>query len=138
MSTGNNIKEARITAGLTQRELGERLGVTSATISAFEKDKTNIKRSTVARIAEALDLAYGFTKKGDAYFYNFRDTSALAAAIIHNSDNDIIEDSPNNYKMTNGEINILDNYNQLNNTGKLEAEKRIEELTHIKKYTTKD
>lgn len=36
------------------------------------------------------------------------------------------------------ESKLLDNYNKLNDIGKQEAEKRVEELTYIEKYTKKD
>lgn len=54
MSIGKNIKIARKNAGITQKELGRRLGVTQQTIAMFENNKTNIKSSTVERIANAL------------------------------------------------------------------------------------
>ena len=55
-SIGENIKKARISAGLTQKELAEKLGIKAATISAFEKDRTNIKSLTVSKIANALNI----------------------------------------------------------------------------------
>lgn len=72
MSIGKNIKKARKEKGLTQKELGDRLGVKQATISMFEKDQTNIKYVTVKKIADAIgvpvselydDEFAGFSKK---------------------------------------------------------------------------
>lgn len=37
-------------------------------------------------------------------------------------------------KLSKGELRILSNYNKLNYIGKIEAEKRVEELTQINKY----
>lgn len=54
MTIGENIKKTREAAGLTQKELAERLGIKAGTISAFEKDRTNIKNSTLERLADAL------------------------------------------------------------------------------------
>ena len=56
MTIGDNIKKARKNAGLTQKELGKKMGVTAATISAFENDKTNIKSATLEKIAAALNI----------------------------------------------------------------------------------
>lgn len=56
MSIGENIKKVRTSKDLTQKELGKKLGITAAAISALEKDKTNIKLSTVRKIAEALGV----------------------------------------------------------------------------------
>lgn len=57
MTTGQKIKKARKAAGLTQKQLGELLGVKQAAISALEKDRTNIKYSTLEKIAEQLKVS---------------------------------------------------------------------------------
>lgn len=50
---------------------------------------------------------------------------------------DLIEDNP--HKATpDSNIKIMEIYNQLNALGKQEAEKRLQELTYIPKYTTPD
>ena len=50
---------------------------------------------------------------------------------------DLIEDNP--HKATpDSNIKIMEIYNQLNALGKQEAEKRVQELTYIPKYTTPD
>lgn len=55
MNVGEKIKIARKNAGLTQKELGEKLGVKQQTIAMFENNKTNMKMSTLCKIADALD-----------------------------------------------------------------------------------
>ena len=57
MTTGEKIKKARKAAGLTQEQLGKLLGVKQAAISALEKDRTNIKYSTLEKIAEQLKVS---------------------------------------------------------------------------------
>lgn len=57
MTMGEMIKAARKKAGLTQKELADRLGITNSTISAFERDKTNMKQSTLLKICDALDIS---------------------------------------------------------------------------------
>lgn len=54
MSIGKNIKQARKKAGLTQKELGDKLGVSQAAIGQFEKENSNPKLETLHRIAAAL------------------------------------------------------------------------------------
>lgn len=56
MTIGENIKKARIKAGLKQSDLAEKMGITQSAIAKFEKNKTNIKLSTIRKISEALEL----------------------------------------------------------------------------------
>ena len=48
------IKTARLKAGLTQKELGERMGTSESAISKLEKRKTTPNLQTLERIAKAL------------------------------------------------------------------------------------
>lgn len=54
---GKLIKDARISKGLTQQELGDILGVQKSAIAKYESGRVvNIKRSTLQKLAKALDL----------------------------------------------------------------------------------
>ncbi len=53
-TTGQIIKAARMRAGLTQKELGEKLGITYQTVAQWENDLRKPKIETLRRIAEAL------------------------------------------------------------------------------------
>lgn len=55
-TTGQLIKLARKKAGLTQVELGKKLGVTSAAISQFERTNANPTFETLDKIADALGV----------------------------------------------------------------------------------
>lgn len=56
MTTGERIRSRRKELGLTQEELGQRIGLKKAAISKFEKDIViNLKRSTIAALARALE-----------------------------------------------------------------------------------
>ena len=59
MTTGQHIKEARKKAGLTQKELGEKLGVAYQTLAQWENDLRNPKYETLQRIAAALGIHPG-------------------------------------------------------------------------------
>ena len=61
---GQFIKAARIKAGLTQRELGEKMGLAYQTVAQWENDLRKPKIETLKRIAEALG----------ADFYSLADT----------------------------------------------------------------
>ena len=56
MTTGELIRQARISAGLTQRELGERAGIAEPTIGRYELGKLNPKPATLKKIAAALGV----------------------------------------------------------------------------------
>lgn len=57
MEVGKLIKEARLSKGLTQEELGGIVGVQKSAIAKYENGRVvNIKRSTLQKLAIALDL----------------------------------------------------------------------------------
>lgn len=56
MTTGELIREARKKKGLTQRELGELLGMSDVGVAQWEKGFRNPRLETRQRIAKALDI----------------------------------------------------------------------------------
>lgn len=57
MTTGERIKKARLAAGMTQKELADKVGVKFAAIHKYENGMiVNLKRETIAALAEALDV----------------------------------------------------------------------------------
>ncbi len=58
---GHLIKKARIEAGLTQKELGERLGVGEPTISKYERNGQNLTIQTLKKVADALNVELKIT-----------------------------------------------------------------------------
>lgn len=60
MNIGDKIKKFRLEKKLTQKELGDRLGVSQATYQQWEKGKRNPKRETIIKIANALDIPVSF------------------------------------------------------------------------------
>lgn len=58
MSTGEKIKKARHARGLTQKELGEKVGLTDVRIRQYELNNRTPKEDTLRLIAEALKVNY--------------------------------------------------------------------------------
>lgn len=72
MTTGDRIRKLRTEQKLTQKELGEKIGVQFAAIYKYETDKVkNLKRQTVANLATALHTspAYILGDTDDPYDY---------------------------------------------------------------------
>lgn len=58
MNSGDIIKNRRIELGLTQEELGEKIGVQKSAIAKYENGTVeNLKRSVIAKLAEVLQLS---------------------------------------------------------------------------------
>jgi transcriptional regulator with XRE-family HTH domain len=66
--TGDLIKEARLRAGLTQAELGARLGKAQSVIARWERDEVSPSLETVRDIVRAcgLDLTFFMSKFDDS------------------------------------------------------------------------
>ncbi|MBD5479573.1 MAG: helix-turn-helix transcriptional regulator [Lachnospiraceae bacterium] len=56
MNFGESIKKIRKEKGFTQKQLGEKLGVSQAAIGQFESNKANPKIETIQKIADALNV----------------------------------------------------------------------------------
>lgn len=58
MTTGDRIKELRTKKGMSQEELGAKIGVKKAAINKYESGLVvNFKQSTIAKLASALDVS---------------------------------------------------------------------------------
>lgn len=125
MSFSERLRAARKKAGLTQQRLAEKSGLATGTIQQYELNKRTPKPEAVAKIAEALDLGYSYTKDGEPYFYDFVDTVQRPEYAKNEKFNNI------QYKDAQ---RIIEPYERLNDIGKNEAIKRVEELTELKKY----
>lgn len=56
MTFGQNLKQLREELGISQRELGERLGIRQQTVAQYEKATEQPKLKTIRRLAEAMDI----------------------------------------------------------------------------------
>lgn len=111
---------------ITQKELGARLGgITQQQIGQWENGNKNPKLETMQKIATALEVSLSDII-GIEEFNKIIETKSR---IKHQIDNGIITTLPSS---------LLDNYSKLNDTGKREADKRVQELTEIPRYTQKE
>ena len=60
MTVGERIRTARKQAGMTQRELADKLEISYVGVSQWESGRRNPKGSTLARIAEVLDVPLAY------------------------------------------------------------------------------
>lgn len=65
MTVGNRIKRARERAGLSQSELARIAGVTRASVSHWEMDKTHPRPNHIRTIANALNVSQAWLSHGD-------------------------------------------------------------------------
>ena len=135
MCIGENIRNERKKAGLTQLDLAKKLGVKQATISAFENDKTNIKYSTLHRIAKALDTYVFYLLDGDklmyerlydSYIKNDKDIQILRACLssIYLESDIVFDDDTSNYV-----IKWCDCYDPLLDPGENLSDYHFDEIT---------
>lgn len=132
MTIGENIKYFRKKIGLTQRELAERCELATGTIQQYELRKRQPSIDQLRKIATALGVSLFHLTDGD--YSNFSSDELqndfLKAAIPLNNFHKIVVNESSEKENT-----LLANYRALNTEGKKEANKRVEELTEIKKYT---
>lgn len=156
MSIGKNIKKNRKNKGLTQKQLAERMGVTPQMISAYEKDLRLPKTETLQRIADALcidvtnlfpsiqefqddineRITYYIESKDLCEFDWEKEILDFKIKLLENEQTDILlgQNTTEIYILPEHFQDILYPYIQLNDLGKLEANKRVGELLEISKY----
>ena len=123
--TGDMIRKCRTEKGLTQKKLGELCGIADSNIRKYESGNQNPKIETLQKIADALDIPVN---------------RLLAGKIISR---DELKEKLSEYGLTHlvpdteEERTVLENCKKLNETGKKEAAKRVEELTRTLKYAGK-
>lgn len=118
MTTGELIKAARKKAGLTQKTLGEKLGVAYQTIAQWENDLRNPKLDTLQRIASAL----GVPVQELISDWEAVDKEEFKDVFIYGKG------------LTTPKGRIDAALDRLNNEGQEKAAERVEELTEIPKY----
>lgn len=121
MDLGNNIKKYRKEAGLTQKELAEILDVAVGTIQQYELNKRQPRLEMINRIAGALGIGIRRLYP-DFQMDEWKQTETYKDAHFKNTLDPLRAD-------------LLTHFQILNDAGKAEAVKRVEELTEIPRYT---
>ena len=106
MDMGQKIYNLRIQKGLTLEELGNMVGVGKSTVRKWENGMiANMRRDKILKVSEALDTT-------PAYLMGWDQEESSEKSLPR----------------------IMQYYELLNDTGKLEATKRVEELTQLPQY----
>ena len=122
MTTGEKIKNERKKAGLTQKQLGERLGVSFQAVAQWENDFRRPKYETIIKIADAL-MVQPDDILGDRDIRIVRITNRL----------DAIDSEFKKIELR--QLNRLTRaYEKLSTEGKEVAIKRVEELAQLPQY----
>lgn len=168
MTIGERIAAARKEAGLTQAELGKKLGVTQQMITQIEKGRRNPKTETICKIAEALDVSSAWLRYGNSivttrkpndqkYFDLFSgvidiekivsdsiaETMKTLGKETENSAQIILNAAPEivkglGEKTTLSIQSILEPYSKLNDEGKQKAVEYTTDLAQMEKYQKKE
>ena len=115
MDIGDKIRNARISKGMTQEELGKALGVQKSAIAKYEKGRVvNIKRSTLKKLSDILGIAPS-ELIFDAYFEEEQKKNDIQADIIlkMRSDTDFMSAVETLYKLDSDKLKSI---NQMLNT----------------------
>lgn len=160
MTIGENIRKFRTSLKLTQKELGDLIGTTQQMIAQYENGRRNPKVETLNKIAQALHTTveelsnhtmYYFESSFENIFGSDNTPSPLDDLIrTHNmggSDRFVFIEAVNTWyeqiQLRNETFpeaieSLIKNFYFLNLAGRIEAIKRVSELTEIKKYTDPD
>ena len=153
MNFGDKLKEERKKKGISQKELGQKLGVSQAMIAQYEKGDRTPKIETIKKIAKALEVEAivltGYRNKnsnieniiklfsGGAAYLDISVDESLEKLGLTENDLDVLKKSiKSNQEGT--EKELLINYRKLNNKGQEKAVEQVEMLTKIDEYTKKD
>jgi len=123
ISPGTRIKELRSLAGMSQEELGRRVGVQRAAINKYEKGSvTNIPIQTIERIASTFDVSptYILGWNGDEQ----GNPLSAEVKIIQGISKFFGKDS----------VEVLEMYVSLNCKGKKRIVQYLDDLTEIPRY----
>ena len=114
-SISDRLKKALEIRDMTQADLVKKTGIGKSSISTYLSGSYEPKQKNTYKLAKALNV-------NEAWLMGY--------------DVDI-ERKDNSVNLSNKELKLVQNYNLLNDVGKLEAQKRIEELTLIDMYSNK-
>lgn len=150
MDIGEKIKNIRKTKGLTQKELAQKLGVSQAMITQYEKGLRKPKPDTIKRIAMALGVDYydiDSSPSGETISEILQGNTALTQSDIMRiatgkmatlSEEELEKQLYDLFISTLDEQRqcLIDKYNLLNSSGRERLIEYAIELTKILEYKT--
>lgn len=119
MNFGERLKNIRRSKRVSQKELGQRLGVSQQTIAQYEKAESTPKASTVNKIANAL---------------NVDPRTLLDPPPSHVVDNTKMRQFLNELLKKQAEENLLRTFRSLNNDGKAKIIEYSKDIHKIAEY----
>lgn len=123
MTAGERIKQLRIKAGMSQVELAIKMDVSKQTLYKYENN-------IIANIpSDKIEIAANLFNVPPSYLMGWDERGKILNAVT--GDFSLIY-------LNRSEKAMIELYQTLNNVGKKEAYKRVEELTLIEKYTIKE
>ena len=81
MTIGQKIKKLRTNKGLSQKALGELVGISDSAIAAYENGKKNPGRETVIKLAAALDTDANYFMNDEVDKLTERDKKDIAKTL---------------------------------------------------------
>lgn len=129
MTVGEKIKSARKKAGLTQKQLGERLGITFQSVAQWETGKRIPKIETLQKIADALCIDVHYFTEENAEIYEDGVVILLDSSLT-NDERERVHLNPNNRLRT-----LLSLYDKLNSVGQDSLVRYAMELIAAKDFT---
>ena len=150
--TGEKIRRCRRSKGLTQKALADAVNRTESSIQKYEKGEVEIPNSVLAHLAKALGvspeylLSDGPSEKITESerlsslpnrLYQYGTAGLIPNALNLHKQQDAVEPILQGVidKLPEKEKQLLKYYRKLNESGRLEALKRVRELTQISDYT---
>lgn len=132
MNMGKQIQKYRKEKRLTQRELAEKCGVATGTIQQYELGKRQPRLEQLRVISNALGIALYQLTDGDYSSFSPEELQKdfLKTAIQLDDFHEMIA-----AKALEEENVLLADFRILNEKGRKEAQKRVSELTELKRYT---
>lgn len=126
MTTGDRIKKARKNAGLTQKQLAEKIGVAEITIRQYETNKRLPKNKDItSKLADVLHVSGVYLLWGEEVDEIERWEEQYSKGT-----------SPENSWMR--ELNLLKSFRRLNLKGEEKALNYVDDLTKIPEYRKED
>lgn len=122
MTIGENIRQARKRAGLTQKQLAEKSGVATITLQQYERGVREPKLDTIAKIARAMNLFASdlISDQWQNVDMTFTDTTERYG-----------QETPQYYRM-------VEAFSTLNHTGAEKAAVAVEDLSKVPEYRRED